>query len=364
MVRGVDEMMADRLLPASLATVHPEEVVFDAMRRGWVAQMSARGLAARTISERMRLLGHFARFTGEYPWAWSAEDMDAWCVELRQVRSLSRSSLRSYQICVRQFCDYLIDGRYGWSQLCWERFGSHPVQICHEWNTLVHVQELEADPRVRPLTRAEIQQLFDYADDRVEVTRRAGRKGWVSAWRDSAMLKTTYAFGLRRREIARLEVVDFQSNPKEPQFGRFGVCNVRWGKASRGGVPRRRSVLAVWPWSSGVLEEYLEVARPRYASPGLAMWPTERGGSVNVDMASRRFAEYRDAIGLPAQLHLHCLRHSYVTHLVEDGFDPFFVQQQVGHAWGATTGLYTGVSSDFKNRSLRAGLDRLAGPGQ
>ena len=41
---------------------------------------------------------------------------------------------------------------------------------------------------------------------------------------------------------------------------------------------------------------------------------------------------------------------------VEDGFDAFFVQQQVGHAWGATTALYTGVSSDYKNRALAAAL--------
>lgn len=33
--------------------------------------------------------------------------------------------------------------------------------------------------------------------------------------------------------------------------------------------------------------------------------------------------------------------HSYVTHLIEDGFDPLFVQQQVGHRWGSTTALYT-----------------------
>jgi integrase/recombinase XerC len=51
-------------------------------------------------------------------------------------------------------------------------------------------------------------------------------------------------------------------------------------------------------------------------------------------------------------------RRSYVTHLIEDGFDPYFVQRQVGHAWGSTTALYTGVSGDFKNRMLRQALDR------
>jgi integrase/recombinase XerC len=52
-------------------------------------------------------------------------------------------------------------------------------------------------------------------------------------------------------------------------------------------------------------------------------------------------------------LHPHCLRHSYITHLIEDGADPFFVQSQAGHAWGSTTALYTNVGSDFMNNALR-----------
>ena len=44
--------------------------------------------------------------------------------------------------------------------------------------------------------------------------------------------------------------------------------------------------------------------------------------------------------------------------VMEDGFDPLFVQQQVGHSWASTTALYMGVSSDFKNTALRQVLDR------
>jgi len=42
-----------------------------------------------------------------------------------------------------------------------------------------------------------------------------------------------------------------------------------------------------------------------------------------------------------------------------------FVQQQVGHAWGSTTALYTGVGSDHKNEALTCalvGLDDQPGP--
>ena len=50
---------------------------------------------------------------------------------------------------------------------------------------------------------------------------------------------------------------------------------------------------------------------------------------------------------------------TYVSHLVEDGVDPLFVQQQVGHSHAATTAIYTSVSTDYRNRVLRKALDRV-----
>jgi site-specific recombinase XerD len=55
---------------------------------------------------------------------------------------------------------------------------------------------------------------------------------------------------------------------------------------------------------------------------------------------------------------VHSLRHSYVSHLIEDGVDPLFVQQQVGHSWASTTAVYTSVGTDAKNRMLAAALHR------
>ena len=40
----------------------------------------------------------------------------------------------------------------------------------------------------------------------------------------------------------------------------------------------------------------------------------------------------------------------------EDGFDPLFVKEQVGHRFVSTTALYTGVSSDYKDRMLEAAI--------
>jgi len=121
---------------------------------------------------------------------------DEWFTDIRAVRGNARSTLRSYQEAVRLFCAYLVDPAYGWAGQCETRFGTHPVQVVHEWNTAVHVQEYEGEPAKRAFTQDELQAFFDYADEQVGRIRGRGRKGWLPAFRDAALFKTAYEFGL------------------------------------------------------------------------------------------------------------------------------------------------------------------------
>lgn len=156
-----------------------------------------------------------------------------------------------------------------------------------------------------------------------------------------------------------LDLEDFGSNPHAREFASRGVVYVRWGKANKGSAPKRRSVLTVFPWSVRVVDEWSSRFRDLFdtATASSAMWPSERSPRLGMMPLGARFAELRDGVGLPAQVGMHCLRHSYVTHLIEDGYDPLFVQQQVGHSYASTTALYTSVSSDFRTRTLRDVLD-------
>jgi len=63
------------------------------------------------------------------------------------------------------------------------------------------------------LSREELQTFFDYCDERVSTVARTGRKGWLAAFRDAALFKTVYAFGLRRQEAAMLDLADLSANP-------------------------------------------------------------------------------------------------------------------------------------------------------
>ena len=336
-----------------------ESTLFEQMLAGWRCQQVSRRLGSSIIDRRERTVRRFAVFTGAWPWGWRSEQLECWVAG----GGWARSTVRSYQDAVASFLGYVVDPRYGWVAECESRVGARPTQICHQDNMGTHVSDYEGRPERRPLSRAELQAFFDAADDRAERMAGAGRKGWLAAFRDATLFKVAYGWGLRCRETAMLDVVDFTTNPAAPQLGRFGVCQVRFGKAMRGSPPRRRAVATVLPWAAEALGQYLSEVRPGYGRESHpALWLTERGGRISTRSVDDRFALYRAAAGLPAELSVHCLRHSYVSHLVEDGVDPLFVQQQVGHSWASTTATYTSIGADAKNRMLRAALSAAFGP--
>jgi integrase/recombinase XerD len=196
----------------------PASAVFEAMLEGWATQQRARFLKANTIGPRLELVRRFAAFTNQYPWQWKPAEAEAFITH----SPVAVSTARNYQNTLRLFCGYASDARYGWAAKCLEQFGSAPRQILDEWNTVAHVTEYEGQPHRRPLTYDEVQALFDAADGRVEEIRSRGRKGALAAQRDAALLKTVYAFGLRRREAWGLDLADLRHNPQARQFAGYG----------------------------------------------------------------------------------------------------------------------------------------------
>ncbi|MGC0367109.1 integrase/recombinase XerC [Rhodococcus sp. 27YEA15] len=340
--------------------------VFDEMVEGFSQQQASRGLAKATVEVRRSQIQRFRHFTDTYPWQWLPGDLEDFTTSLLSGdKPRSHSTLRGYQVTLRLFCAYLTDQRYNWVSECRQRFGEVPTQICFEWNTIAHLAAFEGKPGRRPFDYDELEKFFDVADARVDRIRSSGRKGALAALRDAQLFKTIYAYGLRRTEALQLDVADLRSNAKADRFGRFGLLHVRYGKASRGTPPKRRSVLTLpeFDWIVEGLDFYLEEIREKF-HPGEspALWPTERGTRVGGKYFNLRFAELRDEAGLDENLTPHSLRHSYVTHLVEFGYSEQFIQIQVGHAYASTTAIYTSVSDDYRNSVVSDAINRFYFP--
>jgi site-specific recombinase XerD len=149
---------------------------------------------------------------------------------------------------------------------------------------------------------------------------RAGEVARLSI--DDIDWQAAYAFGLRRAELCRLELADLRPNPHVAEWGTYGSVHVRHGKAIKGGVPRRRTVLAVpeFDWVIAGLRQWVEEARPILdPADHPALWVTERLTTVALKHFDKRFAWLRAEAGLDPALSLHCLRHSYVSHLKMSG---------------------------------------------
>jgi len=113
----------------------------------------------------------------------------------------------------------------------------HPVPVCHEWNTIAHLNDYEGTPETRPFTREELERFLDYADDQVDRAVAAKRKRALPAYRDATLFKVIYAWGLRRTETSRLDLADWAAiRPCRSSAG-SGCCMCAMARRCAGSSP-------------------------------------------------------------------------------------------------------------------------------
>ncbi len=155
-----------------------------------------------------------------------------------------------------------------------------------------------------------------------------------------ALLMTAYAGGLRLSEVARLRVEDIDAARM--------VLHVRQGKGNKD-----RDVM-LSPRLLAVLRAYRATYRPKpYLFPGRQ--PDRPVSPRTVQMVCERAPA---ASGLSKHVHMHTLRHSFATHLLEAGTDLRTIQVLLGHRNFSTTARYLHVATAAL-RSTRSPFDGL-----
>ena len=160
-----------------------------------------------------------------------------------------------------------------------------------------------------------------------------------------ALLMTAYAGGLRLSEVAHLRIEDIDSARM--------VIHVRQGKDHKD-----RDVM-LSPRLLTVLREYWKACRPGpFLFPGRK--PDRPVALRTVQMVCQRALE---ASGLSKHVHMHTLRHSFATHLLEAGTDLRTIQVLLGHHSFSTTARYLHITTAAlpSTRSPFDGLEVLPG---
>ncbi len=153
--------------------------------------------------------------------------------------------------------------------------------------------------------------------------------------RDAALLELLYATGVRVSELAGLTIrdVDLAS----------GYALV-YGKGSK------ERVVPVGRKALDAIKDYLATSRPRlYAdsTPGHNTLFVNKSGGPLTDRSIRRIlAKYVDQLAITKHVSPHTIRHSFATHLLNNGADLRSVQELLGHVNLSTTQLYTHVTKE------------------
>lgn len=174
------------------------------------------------------------------------------------------------------------------------------------------------------LDRREMDELFTAAQA-------AAAAGTLIGARDLAMLELFYATGMRLSELAGLRDADLDLVADQ--------VKVR-------GKGRKERLLPLGRPASQALRAYLR----RRGEPAGALFVNARGGALSprgVQLALRRLFR---TLARGTQLHVHALRHSFATHLLDAGADLRAVQELLGHASLSTTQVYTHTSVERLKR--------------
>lgn len=202
---------------------------------------------------------------------------------------------------------------------------------------LVRTGELTADPTAN-LRSPSLWQTVPHVltGEEIETLLASPDTGTNLGLRDRAMLETLYATGLRVSELVGLTLDRVRLDP--------GFVRVI-------GKGRKERLVPLGDSAVSWLDEYLQHARPelnRKRIPELFL--NHRGGPLTRQGFWKILRGHAAKAEIRSHLSPHVIRHSFATHLVENGADLRAVQMMLGHTSLTTTEIYTHVARERLRR--------------
>ncbi len=277
--------------------------------RAFVTELHyAAGRGARTCEAYARDLEFFSKAMGRDVAFAERADIKAFVLELAAARRYQPAAIRRKLVALRRFYRYLVvEGR---------RADDPTVGI------------------VAPKLPKRLPVVLD-EDDVARLIRTpppAGRTDFQRL-RDRAILEVLYASGVRRAEVAGLNLTDVDLERR--------IMRVI-GKGDK-----QRTVL-INVTAAEAMARYLG-HRPRTADE--AFFVGRRGKRLGVRAIWEIVTSCEKLSGLPLHATPHVLRHSFATHLLENGADLMTIKELLGHESLATTQIYTNVSVEHMRKT-------------
>jgi len=157
----------------------------------------------------------------------------------------------------------------------------------------------------------------------------------VAGLRDKAILETLYAAGVRVSELVGINIPDLE-------------LDERWIRIRGKGGKERLAPLG--QHALDAIENYVRSARPYLLAASdtatEALFLNKSGTRLSARSIRNIINKYVDQLALNQKVSPHTLRHSFATHMLNEGADLRSVQELLGHVKLSTTQIYTHLTKD------------------
>ena len=287
-----------------------------ALRRRMTEELQLRGYADRTIESYLLAVSQLARFYGIAPDRITEAQLRAYLLHLTNVKKVAASTFTQALCGIKFFYE--------------QTLGRH-------WPVLELARPKRADRLPVVLSQEEVRQVLAAVR--------------TPAYR--VCLTLIYACGLRLLEGLRLQVPAVDGSRKL-----LRVLGGKGGKARL--VPLPDAVLTllrdVWRTHRDPVWLFPATALTRGSvRPGTLILP------IHPSTLQRAFTHAVKASGIRKHAHVHTLRHSYATHLLEAGVPVVLIQEYLGHSSPSTTAIYTHLTRTLRAQALDPINDLMRG---
>ncbi len=210
----------------------------------------------------------------------------------------------------------------------------HRVSLRQLFQFLAAEGLLEADPTIlvsATLPSRSLPGVLSFAD--VETLLDAPDRNTTLGLRDAAMLQLLYSTGLRVTELVALPLSALHTSKSYLRV------------TGKGG---RERIVPYGERAGMLLQRYLEESRPLLDPRSLhrGLFLCKGGHTMSRQNFWKRLKQHARKSGIRQPVYPHKLRHSFATHLLENGADLRMVQAMLGHVDIATTEIYTHVARE------------------
>jgi integrase/recombinase XerC len=169
--------------------------------------------------------------------------------------------------------------------------------------------------------------------------------------RDKAMLEVLYSSGIRVSELVELDMQDLDLTE--------GVLRVK-------GKGRKDRLTPIGSQAIRAVQRYFELraidSRSQQSTHGTRVFLNKHGEPLSTRSVRRKLDKYLITAGLDPGISPHTLRHSFATHLLNNGADLRSVQELLGHQSLSTTQIYTHLTTGRMKEVYDAAHPRADSP--